>query len=456
MDTWFEYRSSWVILEILCLMKIMRNKGFFMSKSQIPFWIAVIININIVIGSAFFLGAPRIAALGGFLAPCAWLLCGLLLFPLVLVLARLAREYPTAGGIYVYSKERLGRVWGFLSGWGYFIGTVAGNAAVIHAFSQQLHASSWMVEKFATWGITDVWVDIAMVCIFTIFNLLNVTFFERLQITFALIKSIPFLLLACAAPMICSFSSIGEMSYNIEGLFSSIPFVLFAYIGVEACCAIADQIQGGHRAGARAILTSFIIIVSIYTVFQALLLCSGDSSLGAFLSILPKLTSNKMIITFGNNLIFSSILVSFLAGFYGMFYYNNWNLYAMAEENSLPCSAFIRTKNKQNIPWVCVIIQSVLVLIGIVGLRTSTALITIGDFGVLLAYALSIFSYLHFKRSFLGLSALGSCGILLYICFNGLWGEGLLVGVPFIATMLLGLMLFFAGNFFNSRMFLNR
>jgi len=422
-----------------------------MQTPKIPFWIAVVININIVIGSAFFLGAPRIAALGGMLAPLAWLLCGLLLLPLVLVLASLAREYPTAGGIYIYSKERLGDVWGFLSGWGYFIGTVAGNAAVIHAFSHQLHESANIAAWLSAWNISDTWVDALLVILFSLFNLLNVTFFERLQIAFTVIKSIPFVLLLIAAPLACSVPVVGEISYDISGLFSSIPFVLFAYIGIEACCAIIDQIKGGYRAGSRAILTSFFIIVSVYTLFQGILVCSGDSSVGAFFNILPRLTSNPYLIVWGNNIVFCAILTSFLAGFYGMFYYNNWNLYAMAQERSLPGSSYMSIKNLHGVPWVCVLIQSLLVMAAVLVLRTSHALVVVGDFGVLLAYALCVLSALRLRLSFISLSALVSCGILIYICAQGLWQDGLQAYAPFIAVMVVGILLYVIAQLFNLR-----
>lgn len=427
-----------------------------MQSPQIPFWIAVVININIVIGSAFFLGAPRIAALGGMLAPLAWLFCGLLLLPLVLVLARLAREYPTAGGIYVYSKERLGNIWGFLSGWGYFIGTVAGNAAVIHAFSHQLHQSANISAWLVAWNISDAWVDALLVILFTLFNLLNVAFFERLQITFTVIKSIPFLLLLIAAPSVCSIPVMGEISYDISGLLSGIPFVLFAYIGIEACCAIIDQIKGGHRAGSRAILISFFIIVSVYTLFQGILVCSGDSSVNAFFNILPRLTSNHYLIAWGNNVVFCSILTSFLAGFYGMFYYNNWNLYAMAQERSIPASSYISIKNRHGVPWVCVLVQSFLVMAAVFALQTSHALVTVGDFGVLLAYALCVFSALRLRASLVSIAALVSCAVLIYICAQGLWQDGILAYMPFMVVMLAGFALYALAQLLNSRRFPSR
>ena len=108
------------------------------SKSYIPLWVAIAININIVIGCAFFLSAPTLVNSLGIFAPFAWLMCGLILIPLIMVLAQLALTYPRAGGLYVYSTQSLGSFWGFVSGWGYFIGTSAANAAVIHAFSQAL------------------------------------------------------------------------------------------------------------------------------------------------------------------------------------------------------------------------------------------------------------------------------------------------------------------------------
>src|SRR5579862_8567610 len=140
--------------------------------AKIPVWVAILINANIVIGSAFFLHAQKISSATGLIAPIAWLLCGLMLFPLVIILAHLARTYPTAGGIYVYSQKQLGQFWGFVSGWGYFIGTIAANAAVLHAFSTELQKLGLTQNFFATSGNT-LYFDIFLVLIFTLLNLLN-------------------------------------------------------------------------------------------------------------------------------------------------------------------------------------------------------------------------------------------------------------------------------------------
>ena len=56
------------------------------------------------------------------------------------------RLYPAAGGTYVYGRERLGHVWGYLAGWGFVIGKVASCAAMALTFgfyvNDELRASA--------------------------------------------------------------------------------------------------------------------------------------------------------------------------------------------------------------------------------------------------------------------------------------------------------------------------
>src|SRR3954463_12420257 len=49
--------------------------------------------------------------------------------------ARLAARYPSSGGTYVYGRERLGDLWGFLAGWAFVVGKTASCAAVALTFA---------------------------------------------------------------------------------------------------------------------------------------------------------------------------------------------------------------------------------------------------------------------------------------------------------------------------------
>ena len=105
-----------------------------MQNKKISLLTAILININIVIGSAFFLNASLIAQKSKGLATITWLLVGFILLPLILILTSLSKKFPVSGGIYEFNYSILGSFSGFISGWGQYIGTAAGNAVVLDAF----------------------------------------------------------------------------------------------------------------------------------------------------------------------------------------------------------------------------------------------------------------------------------------------------------------------------------
>lgn len=407
---------------------------------KIPVWVAILININIVIGSAFFLGAGKISAINGILAPFAWLLCGLLLLPLVITLARLALHYPAAGGLYIYSRNQLGSLWGFLSGWGYFIGTAAANAAVLHAFSIEIQKLTSVDGYLNSMGISGIPFDVILVLIFTAFNLFNIEFLEYSQIFFAALKAIPLIIILASLPFLFNSNNLVTTRLDWSGLLETLPLVLFAYIGIEACCAISDKLHNGEKSASRVILISFGLIMAIYMILQFSLLCiHGANDINPFLSLMPLITSNPTVIAWGNTLIYIAILSSFLGGFYGMFYYNNWNLYAIGNDKSIIGAHHITKTSKSQSPWVCVLIQSALVIIFLLTIGHNYYLITMSDFGTTLAYLLSVFAFLSLSRSITGIFALVSCGLLLIICTKNLFSAGIGNLLPFVAMLLIGL-----------------
>ncbi len=365
---------------------------------KIPLSIAILININIVVGGGFFLSSSNIFKTSGRLAPLTWVLCGLLLLPLVQILADLSRLYPTAGGLYVYSKKNLGDFWGFISGWGYFVGTVAGNAIILHAFSDLAQKMGFVLPFAHTFSpaTSQLLFDIFFTILFTAINLANITILERIHVGFTILKTIPIALVLISAFFLFDFSHVIAAPVQPLGLLSSMPIVLFAYLGIEACCAITHQIKDGEKNSARAMLISLGIIIAMYSLVQfGLLGIFGAGNTDPFFSILPKLTSNQSIINLGNLVIKIAILSSYLGGFYGMFYSNSWNLYAIAKEKKIVFSEALTKLNKYQTPWVSILAQAVLVILLLFVARTSvTTLMTMSGLGVVIAYVLSAITYL--------------------------------------------------------------
>jgi amino acid transporter len=414
------------------------------TKQTMPLWAAVLINVNIVVGSAFFLSAHPITQAAGLLAPVAWLACAFLLLPLVITLARLAVRFPRAGGIYVYSKEALGDVGGFVCGWSYYIGTVAANAAVLQAFSGQFQRIPVVYSVLHSVRCDGLIGDLLLLIIFTLFNLGNIEFLERTQIAFTVLKAIPIVCVVLAVPFLGSLSNLSLSLENVYGMYSVLPLVLFAFIGIEACCAVADKIENPSKNVSRAILIAFgIITVICATVQTAMLLLYTAQSGDPFTTIFSRIFSNQALAASGNSFMALGLLASYLAGFYGMFYYNNWNLYAMGIEGRVWGAQYIRTVTAQGIPWVSVLVQSALVAFLLVIGRQSLFLITAGDLGTVIAYGLTAVSAIILFRKKTNFWALGSCGLLLLICLHNLFAVGVMSAIPFLCMLGIGLVGFY-------------
>jgi basic amino acid/polyamine antiporter, APA family len=91
---------------------------------------AVVVGLSAMIGAGVFAAfAPAAAVAGGWLLA-ALGIAGVVAYCNAISSARLAARYPSSGGTYVYGRERLGDVWGFLAGWGFVVGKTASCAAM--------------------------------------------------------------------------------------------------------------------------------------------------------------------------------------------------------------------------------------------------------------------------------------------------------------------------------------
>ena len=421
-----------------------------MSKHFIPYWVAVAININIVIGSAFFFGAQSIAVDSGPLGLFVWLGCGILLMPLVAVFARFSTDYPEAGGIYIYSRNVLGSFAGFVSCWGYFLGTIAGNAAVLYAFCHYVQQLPWLGNQLALIGFVGLPLEIFFVALFAILNLLNIQILEVIQLIFTVLKIIPMLCIVLAVFFIEKLPSFSFSAPQVSGAFGALPMVLFAYTGLEACCAVMDKIK--QKEGGRAvsvIWASFGIIVMIYVGLQGLLyLLFGTTNVNPFLQVLSLITTNPTVLMVGNAIIYLALMSSFLGGYYGGFYFSSWNLYALGKNNVLPGSSWLQKTSKDQVPYVCVFVQFCLIVTLLFSARHSYYLATMCDIGIIIAYLITAFSFIKkYENKLLGFCALLSCSILAVFSFSSLYKSGLHTVLPFVGLLGLGIVGYWLQHF---------
>lgn len=423
-----------------------------MMNQKISLPIAILININIVIGSAFFINAPEITKKVGIYSPLVWFFVGIILLPLMFVFAFLSKEYPFAGGMYTYSSRALNKFWGFFSGWSYFIGTAAGNALVIHAFAKLITEHFYIIKAL---NCPPFFIDLFFILIFAFFNLFNLELLGKLQVFFTAIKIIPFVLIFISALFTFDTSSFNDLSsFSLSELTSSIPLVFFAFIGLEACCAIGHAIENSKKNTSKAIFISFAFIMLIYCLAQFLLTFTLSPDSLSLFDIVNKLPFSSFILDKLKSLLFIALLFSYLGGFYSMFYANNWTLFAMAKEKAIPFAFTMEKMNKFGTPKYALYFQTLLIISFLLITSNIEYLTSMSDFGVAITYLLSVLSFFIVRKNasafykMMGIFSFISCGFLLFICLQSLLATGFYFVIPFVLLISFGFIGFLIKNHF--------
>ncbi len=417
---------------------------------KIPLWAVILINVNLVVGSAFFLCSPAIAASLGVFSSLAWIGIGLLMYPLLAAFADLSRKWPNAGGIYTYCKEALGTWWGFLCGWTYFVGTAAGNAMVLLALIKILETFGIFPDFLAQSAVAKMIFTVACVVISIVACLFNTEVMETIQLVLTGLKIIPFLILAMSLIPLFDWSNLTAIPVDLHLAVKDLPFILFGYIGLEACTAIAGSVEDGENNIARAIMISFSVIMLTYSFFQFCLIAATGSKILTVTNfaqalneiILPQLFSSPITVAVFALLIKSCIAISYLGGYYNAFFSNNWVLYAMTKDGCFGNSGITASKlNRFGAPSLFVYIQGLIVATFCI---FSTGILTFADLGILIGYLLSVAAFIKafpFKK-LTGVLALGGCAILVLLVSVDIAEQGLLSLIPFALVTITGLMVY--------------
>uniref|UniRef100_UPI002FC9739F amino acid permease n=1 Tax=Aeromicrobium sp. TaxID=1871063 RepID=UPI002FC9739F len=99
---------------------------------------SVAVGMGAMIGAGLFVVFPPAVAAAGDGVLVALAIAALVAACNAISSARLARRHPVAGGTYVYGREQLGPLWGYLAGWSFVAGKVASCAAMAFALGSYL------------------------------------------------------------------------------------------------------------------------------------------------------------------------------------------------------------------------------------------------------------------------------------------------------------------------------
>ncbi|EIV92144.1 APC family permease [Frankia sp. QA3] len=224
---------------------------------------AVMIGLGAMIGAGVFTAfAPAARAAGAGLLP-ALGLAALVAYCNATSSARLAARYPTSGGSYVYGRERLGPLWGYLAGWAFVVGKTASCAAM-----------ALTVGEYA-WPAHAHMVAVAAVVALTAANLAGVHRSAALTrlIVAVVLAVLAAVVVACLASGAADPARLGPggggpgdggTEVTAGGVLRAGGLLFFAFAGYARIATLGEEVRDPARTIPRAIPTALAITLVVY------------------------------------------------------------------------------------------------------------------------------------------------------------------------------------------------
>lgn len=369
----------------------------------------------VVIGLGSMIGAGIFAALGPATeAAGSGVLIGLLLAAVVaycnaLSSARLAARYPQSGGTYVYGRERLGPLWGYLAGWCFIIGKTASCAAM----ALTVGAYAWPEHARA--------VAVAGVVVLTAVNLCGV---QKSAILTRVI--VAFVLAVLAAVVISGIGAGGldvhhlavDPNMSVYGVLQAAGLLFFAFAGYARIATLGEEVRDPQRTIPLAIPTALGLALLVYGIVATVALgVLGPDAMGTSAAPLTDVARATgvpglvAVVATGGAVAALGSLLSLILGV-------SRTTLAMARDQHLP-GPLAAVHPRFGVPHYAEIAVGVVVVAVVLAVDVRGA-IGFSSFGVLLYYAIANASAwtlsLQEKRParLVSVVGVGGCGVLAF------------------------------------------
>ena len=363
---------------------------------------AVLVNINIMLGSGIFINTVLLSTYAGAASPLVYLIVGLLFFPLIYTMAQLMTLHK-GGTFYDFAKE-IHPALGFISSWTYFTAKMASCFLSMHVFV------TLMQQIFPVLApLSPLYFDAAIIALFVWLNSFNLKMGSSIQASFLVLKLVPLLFASITGLFLCKISFFGMSDFIWTGIPVSFPLVIFAFSGFEASCSLSSNIQDPEKNGPRALFISYSFVLLLAVTYQALFYGSLGSVLGQlvnFKQAFPALFSAAGFLPksslFLSCIAHIGIAASALGASYGIMYSNAWNLHKLAQNNHIFYASSFTQLSKHGVPFACIVAEAILACFYLaITQGQQVPLQQISALGSTVAYSLSVLScfVLYKKRN---------------------------------------------------------
>tara|TARA_R110000868_G_scaffold380784_1_gene646845 strand:- start:19481 stop:20836 length:1356 start_codon:yes stop_codon:yes gene_type:complete len=370
-----------------------------MSKTKsLGIWSLIALVVGNMIGSGIFLLPSALAHIGT-ISLVGWICTAIGAMFIALVFARLASNYPMAGGPYAYAKEAYGEFIGFQVAFNYWCGLWIGNAAIAVAFTGYLsfffpalkshHIYGFLTSAGALWAVTLV-------------NMSSVKNAGGLQIISTILKLIPLLLIGFVGIFfihphnLFDHANLIVQTKHPVSAFAAISaaamMTMWAFIGLEGATVPAQHVKNPKKLIPRATIIGTSITAVVYIL-----------SATAIMGILPihELAQSASPYADAGKLLFGNwmgIIVAGCAVISTLGALNGWVMlhaqvpYAVAQDNLFP--KVFGKLSKRDTPVNGLIISGILAT-AVMALNFQQSLVSQFEFVIMLATLAGLIPYLY-------------------------------------------------------------
>ena len=364
------------------------------SVYKIGFYTAISLVIANMIGTGVFtsLGFQLINIHSVFSILVLWLLGGVISLCGALVYAELGVTFPKSGGEYVYLSKLIHPFVGFLSGW---VSSTVGFAAPVALASVAL--GTYVNVIFPQINITVCALTVVgLITVIHATNLKSGSSFQKILTFFKIIFIILFIVAGFWYTPVHMVSILPQAHSEIE-IFSQpfwvgLIYVSYAYSGWNAASYLAGDMHDVKKDLPKALIVGTLIVTAIYVLLNYVFLYSTPASeLAGVLEIGHVSASHIFGEFFGK---FMSLVIAFLlvSSISAMIMAGPRIIKSMGDD--VPMLNFLAITNKNNVPYLAVILQSVITVILILTAQFESVLTFVG-------FSLSIFTFLTVMSIFI-------------------------------------------------------
>ncbi len=420
------------------------------TQGKISFWSAVLMSINIIVGSGIFFGPQLMAKEAGSFSFLVWPLLGVLVFPVIWSIVQASRLFQGEGGFYTYCASGINPFFGFLAQWLYLVGYI-GTASVIITLLRKAAIDQLEIGFAAQYPYMF---NALVIAFFLGLNLMSIELISKVQGLFTIIKMLPLFLVAVVFWGYWD-SNITYHASDIFNLTVTLPAAFFAFFGFEACCSLGQYLSGGMRQVGSVILAAFFTVVILYTLFHFGLIhimgVAGLSQDGAI--AFPKFMglSSKMATLLGT-CITGSILLSFSNTVFGVMLTNITNVFTLAKKKIIVGTAVLSKTNTFDRPTVVAMLMGIVLWTLLFFVSSFPVLLALTNLGICSTYLLTVVAVFlttvkksDYKNAAVAFLGLGSCGMLLYFSWISMGqdtAERAFMLIPLLLGILAGLLIY--------------